>query len=496
MSYVKNSEQEQNNTIFSANLSGIGLPGPIYGVSLFSGLVLPGDTDSFSVFGFAGSTIKARVFGAFDTQIYLYSDLGLFINFNNDFDGIGSYLQYTLPVTGIYVFQICAEAPGQAGHYTLGLAVDSLAISPTDISDNLNAISSGNAANFLVGGAGSDSLWGDSGNDVLEGGTGNDVVHGGNGLDLALFDLPRAAAIVAKAGGAGTWSITSPLGRDTLISVEQLQFGDYAVSQATKQQFYGDGFADLLWQAKDGSVIVWNTDDNSRVSAATVANPSTFWKVAPAGDFDGDGRSDILLRGADGTIATWKMAGAVVLGSDLVRGVDGNILNPGNFWTVLGTADFHRDGRADILWQGADGSVAIWNMLGATGVGAGVVANPGSFWSFSGTGDFNGDGRADILWRGADGSASVWLMNGSTGIGGGVITDGVAAVNPGNFWSIAGVGDFYGDGRADILWRGNDGSLIIWNMNGSAIAGGSGAPISRDLLGCPQHRRLRWRRKI
>ena len=27
-------------------------------------------------------------------------------------------------------------------------------------------------------------------------------------------------------------------------------------------------------------------------------------------------------------------------------------------------------------------------------------------------GDFDGDGKSDILWRGSDGSTTVWIMNG------------------------------------------------------------------------------------
>jgi hypothetical protein len=38
----------------------------------------------------------------------------------------------------------------------------------------------------------------------------------------------------------------------------------------------------------------------------------------------------------------------------------------------------------------------------------GVVATA---WQIVSIGDYNGDGRADILWRHSNGSASIWTMN-------------------------------------------------------------------------------------
>jgi hypothetical protein len=32
--------------------------------------------------------------------------------------------------------------------------------------------------------------------------------------------------------------------------------------------------------------------------------------------------------------------------------------------------------------------------------------------------DFNGDGKADLLWQGTDGSLAIWLMNGPTCLSG------------------------------------------------------------------------------
>jgi hypothetical protein len=38
-------------------------------------------------------------------------------------------------------------------------------------------------------------------------------------------------------------------------------------------------------------------------------------------------------------------------------------------------------------------------------------STPPSDWTIAGTGDFNGNGRADILWRNSLGGVGLWLMN-------------------------------------------------------------------------------------
>jgi len=42
--------------------------------------------------------------------------------------------------------------------------------------------------------------------------------------------------------------------------------------------------------------------------------------------------------------------------------------------------------------------------------------------------------------------------------------------NPGTGWAVRSLGDFDGDGKADILWRHTDGSLYLARMNGAAVA--------------------------
>ena len=73
-------------------------------------------------------------------------------------------------------------------------------------------------------------------------------------------------------------------------------------------------------------------------------------------------------------------------------------------WHVVAAADFNGDGKSDILWQGDNGTAAIWLMDGtnATLSGRGR-SNPGPTWHVKGTGDFNGDGKSDILWQNDNG---------------------------------------------------------------------------------------------
>jgi hypothetical protein len=107
--------------------------------------------------------------------------------------------------------------------------------------------------------------------------------------------------------------------------------------------------------------------------------------------------------------------------------------NPGPTWHIKGTGDFNGDGKSDILWQGQDGTAAVWLMDGTTATFAGAVgSNPGPTWEIKGTGDFNGDGKSDILWQGQDGTPAIWTMDGTH-----VLSVGVAgSFNPGADWHV------------------------------------------------------------
>jgi len=240
--------------------------------------------------------------------------------------------------------------------------------------------------------------------------------------------------------------------------------------------FNADGRSDILWRKTSGpdvgSNAIWQMNGfNVDASSLIERVADTRWGVAVTGDFNGDGRADILWRktgGADaGSNAIWQMDGFDLSASALIPRV-------ADFsWNIVGAGDFNGDGKADILWRhftsGAAerGNNAIWQMDGFNLEASALIPRVSEvFWGIVGVGDFNGDGKADILWRhSTSGDNAVWQMDGFT-----VTASALLPRVSGGGWFIVGVGDFNGDGRADILWRSfASGDNAIWLMDGFTV---------------------------
>jgi FG-GAP-like repeat len=251
-----------------------------------------------------------------------------------------------------------------------------------------------------------------------------------------------------------------------------------------RNDFNNDGKSDILWRNDYGSVAVWQmngaTVTSGNLTSAPDLDPS--WKAAGTGDFNGDGKTDILWRNTDGAVVVWTMDGSTVKSSSLTSTptLDKN-------WTTAGTGDYNGDGRADILWRNTNGAVVVWTMDGAivksstatftrtltptSTSGSTKIFTPISTptpkldnsWKVAGNSDLDGDGKADILWRNDDGSVALWQMDGAK------VTTSTAISKLSTDWKIAGTGDFNGDSKADILWRNDDGRVVLWQMNGAVI---------------------------
>ncbi len=230
--------------------------------------------------------------------------------------------------------------------------------------------------------------------------------------------------------------------------------------------FNADGLSDILWQDTSGNLALWEMNGGTILNANTAgfgAVPAP-WAIVGQRDFNADGKADILWRNTTtGDIAIWEMNGTTILNANTA-----GLGNVPTAWSIVGTGDFNGDGMADILWRNTTtGDLAIWEMNGTTILNANTagVGNEPLNWTVVGVGDFNGDGKADILWRNNNGNVAIWLMNGTTVLNATTATFGNKTMT----WSVAGTGDFNGDRMSDILWRDSSGNIAIWEMNGTTI---------------------------
>ncbi|MGA2944623.1 MAG: hypothetical protein ABSE50_21570, partial [Xanthobacteraceae bacterium] len=188
-------------------------------------------------------------------------------------------------------------------------------------------------------------------------------------------------------------------------------------------------------------------------------------------DFTGNGRDDVLWTSTNGngTIATdiWE------LGSN---GKWSASVSPGNHpagYSVAGTGDWTGDGTDGILWHNAStGDTDEWQLSGgmwSASVDLGshpANSTDGNAYQIAGVGDFFDNGRDDVLWTSvnADGSVAtdIWELNSSG--------QWMASVSPGNHpagYSVVGVADFTGTGTSDILWQNSTtGAIDEWQIAG------------------------------
>jgi Bacterial pre-peptidase C-terminal domain len=249
----------------------------------------------------------------------------------------------------------------------------------------------------------------------------------------------------------------------------------------------GDGAEDLVWRDRnDGSVFTWMMDGKTilkkadgsydaaivKIADVTLSIPEN-WIIAGVADMDGDFKADILWRNlTEGTTYAWRMDGTNISSTKQIDAP----LSVSSDWEVAGLSDTNKDSKADLLWrQKSTGVVAIWLLDANNANGLATVAAPQKItapidlnYKIVAFTDMTGDGKADLVWRNASaGKIAFWEIDGAeiaTLPGGGytAATREVPFTIPADYF-IAGVADFDGDKKGDLIWRNNnDGFVGIW----------------------------------
>jgi len=280
--------------------------------------------------------------------------------------------------------------------------------------------------------------------------------------------------------GNGNGTFTQAAGSPISVSTP------YVTDAIAVADINGDGIPDIA-AANDGyeygassvTVLLGNGDGTfTTVSASSTVGEGPVGIIA--GDFNGDGKPDLATANFyDGTVT-------VLLGNGdgtFTQAASSPII-VGSFPWTLSTADFNRDGKADLAvantfyTSGSPGtiSVLLGNGDGTFIPSADSPVTVGHSPESAAVGDFNGDGIPDLAAANNNDDTVTILL----GAGDGTFT--TAAVGPvrvGDFPQSTVTADFTGSGISDLaVGNENDSVSVLLTMLESATATVNGiAPI-------------------
>nr|NUR36741.1 hypothetical protein [Sphingomonas sp.] len=285
-------------------------------------------------------------------------------------------------------------------------------------------------ANELRGQAGDDVLNGGGGADTLDGGAGADTMSGGSGDDLYIVDV--AGDQVTESADEGRDLVLSGISYSLTANVEDLTLAGETAIDGT-----GNGL---------GNTLIGNAAANA---LSGLGGNDVLTGAAGADTLTGGSGNDLFRDSTAGlngdTITDFSVGDRIIITDADVSGFQFNLT--GHTLTYSGgslTLD----------------TITAGTIVAHAAAGGGVELSIATLVAPAGhAGDFNGDHRDDLMWRNDNGALTDWL--GTTA--GGFTPNGsnlLEVVDTG--WQIAGIGDFNGDSRDDVLWRRADGAMTDW----------------------------------
>lgn len=305
---------------------------------------------------------------------------------------------------------------------------------------------------------------------------------GSNGTWTITVDAEQADGTYQLMGNAGSFSSSITIQDTELTKLGTIRVGsDLVVGDTTyslvrnngvleltvtnpqpvprgpvRMDLNGDGIADVIMTSPTEGAARWTMGkDGTPAAWDKLSGLPGSWQIFDAVDMNGDKLADIVLYDQpNNEVGLWTM------GQDGVSGFESLAkLSEGD--TLVTVRDFDGDQTPDLLVRQADGAVGVQ--------GSGKFTAMSKDWNIAGVGDLNGDGVADLLLRNdAEGNGKshigAWMMGAD-----GPSWQDYGYVNMEN--GIVGLGDFNGDGVADVLFNTN-GSYGAWIMNSDGSING------------------------
>jgi uncharacterized protein (TIGR03437 family) len=270
-------------------------------------------------------------------------------------------------------------------------------------------------------------------------------------------------------GGDSTYaaskSATAPENVNSVSGLFQaaVSIAPYGPGFVAVGDFNGDGKADIVFSGEGvgggfpSVSLVLGNGDGTFNPLKQISGGCGWPQPVAAGDFNGDGKTDLAVgHSCGGTVGIFLGNGDGTFQAEKTYAAGGNP-------PFIAVGDFNGDGNADLAVSDActlEQNLNVFAICVGTSTSVLLGNGDGTFrvgtnYNFVGAvaiGDFNGDGKADLVAGG-----SVLLGNGD-----GTFRAGTSFGIPG----AVVVGDFNGDGRADLAVANSSSSVSVLAGNG------------------------------